>query len=85
MMDEYVYDLNFTEEISNKMQVPKSIKVNGDISDFRPLSFYVDNNSRSGDNFDMRVPEKIVLLGILNIFLLMFFFCRLMYYFFSKF
>jgi len=62
-MDEHVYDLNFTEEISNKMQVPKSIRVNGDISNFRPTSFYLDDNSRFGDNFDMRVPEKIVLLG----------------------
>jgi len=63
-MDDHVYDSDFTEEISNKMQVPKSIRVNGDISNFRPTSFHVDDNNRFGDNFDMRVPEKIVLLGI---------------------
>lgn len=62
-MDERIYDTNFTEEISNKMQVPKSIRVNGDVSDFRPSSFYADDNSRYGDNFDMRVPEKIILMG----------------------
>lgn len=59
----HTYDLNFTEEISNKMQVPKSIRANGDVSNFRPTSFHADDNSRYGDNFDMRVPEKIVLLG----------------------
>lgn len=62
-MEDHVYDTNFTEEISNKMQVPKSIRVNGDVSDYRPTNFYADDNSRFGDNFDMRVPEKIVLMG----------------------
>ncbi|VVC25606.1 Hypothetical protein CINCED_3A005753 [Cinara cedri] len=62
-MDEHIYDSNFTEEISNKMQVPKSIRVNGDVSDFRPTSFYADDSTRFGDNFDMRVPEKIILMG----------------------
>lgn len=61
-MDDHVYDINFTEEINKKMQVPKSIKVNGDVSNFRPTSFYTEDNP-FGDNFDMRVPEKIVLMG----------------------
>lgn len=66
-MDDHVYDTNFTEEISNKMQVPKSIKVNGDVSNFRPTSFNGDDNHhRYGDNFDMRVPEKIILIGEFN-------------------
>lgn len=62
-MEDRVYDTMFTEEISNKMQVPKSIKVNGDVSNFRPTSFNGDDANRFGDNFDMRVPEKIILLG----------------------
>lgn len=62
-MEDRVYDTMFTEEISNKMQVPKSIKVNGDVSNFRPTSFNGDDINRYGDNFDMRVPEKIILLG----------------------
>lgn len=62
-MEDRVYDEIFTEEISNKMQVPKTIKVNGDVSNFRPTSFNGDDNNRFGDNFDMRVPEKIILLG----------------------
>lgn len=62
-MDDRVYDSNFTEEISNKMQVPKSIRVNGEVSNFRPTSFHSDDNNRFGDNFEMRVPEKIVLMG----------------------
>lgn len=70
-MDEHIYDTNFTEEISNKMQVPKSIRVNGDVSDFRPTTFYADDNSRYGDNFDMRVPEKIVLMGKFYIYTVM--------------
>jgi len=73
-MDDYIYDSNFTEEISNKMQVPKSIRANGDISNFRPTSLYADENNPFGDNFDMRVPEKIVLLGILNNYFLIIFF-----------
>ncbi|XP_050538448.1 transport and Golgi organization protein 11 [Daktulosphaira vitifoliae] len=62
-MDDYVYDSNFTEEINKKMQVPKSIKVNGDVSNFRPTNFYSDEDNPYGDNFDMQVPEKIILLG----------------------
>lgn len=62
-MEDRVYDTIFTEEISNKMQVPKSIKVNGDVSDYRPTSFNGDEMNRFGDHFDMRVPEKIILLG----------------------
>ncbi|NP_001155953.1 transport and golgi organization [Acyrthosiphon pisum] len=63
MDDHHVYDTNFTEEINNKMQVPKSIRVNGDVSNFRSTNYYSDDNSRFGDNFDMRVPEKIILIG----------------------
>jgi hypothetical protein len=81
-MDDHVYDTNFTEEISNKMQVPKSIRVNGDVSDYRPTSFYADDNSRFGDNFDMRVPEKIVLMGKNNDIAFITFFSN---YFFTKF
>jgi len=63
-MDEHhIYDVDFTEEINNKMQVPKSIRVNGDVSNYRSSNYYTDDNSRFGDNFDMRVPEKIVLIG----------------------
>lgn len=63
MDDHHVYDTNFTEEINNKMQVPKSIRVNGDVSNYRSTNYYSDDNSRFGDNFDMRVPEKIILIG----------------------
>lgn len=63
MDDHHVYDTNFTEEINNKMQVPKSIRVNGDVSNFRSSNYYSDDNSKFGDNFDMRVPEKIILIG----------------------
>ncbi|XP_050432672.1 transport and Golgi organization protein 11 [Adelges cooleyi] len=63
MEDYNGYDSNFTEEISKKMQVPKSIRANGDYSNFRPTSFYSDETNPYGDNFDMQVPEKIVLLG----------------------
>jgi len=63
MDDHHIYDVNFTEEINNKMQVPKSIRVNGDVSNYRSSNYYTDDNSRFGDNFDMNVPEKIVLIG----------------------
>ncbi|KAE9532369.1 hypothetical protein AGLY_009992 [Aphis glycines] len=63
MEEHHIYDVDFTEEINNKMQVPKSIRVNGDVSNYRSSNYYTDDNSRFGDNFDMRVPEKIVLIG----------------------
>nr|CAG4640982.1 EOG090X08OG [Eulimnadia texana] len=61
-MEDYSrYDPSFTAEISNKMQVPKHIRM-GDSDkedDFTPNGTYVTGSPR----FDMNVPDRIVVVG----------------------
>jgi hypothetical protein len=67
---DHFYDPNFTAEISQKMRVPKRIKVDGESDE--PKNGENFNHWMPKEKLDMHVPEKIVVLG--NQFLL---FCLL--------
>ncbi|XP_039295683.1 transport and Golgi organization protein 11 isoform X2 [Nilaparvata lugens] len=62
---EHLFDPNFSEEISHKMQVPKRIKVNGDNEDdvvmgvggSQPVSAWLN------EKIDMHVPDRILVIG----------------------
>ena len=61
---DHFYDPNFTADISQKMRVPKRIKVDGEIDDD------VHNNLGTNwstmlatEKFDMHVPDRIILAG----------------------
>lgn len=56
---DHYYDPNFTAEISAKMQVPKRIKISGDMDDdeeFAPKPWLPEK-------IDMRVPDRILVAG----------------------
>uniref|UniRef100_A0A1B6I7T5 Mff-like domain-containing protein n=1 Tax=Homalodisca liturata TaxID=320908 RepID=A0A1B6I7T5_9HEMI len=59
---DHFYDPKFTQEISQKMRVPKRIRVDGetedDVSTNLPLSSW-----NQPDKFDMQVPDRILVIG----------------------
>lgn len=62
------YDPNFTLDINQKMTVPKSIRVSGDYSDDDSSSINGNNNWNQAipaDKFDMNVPDRILVVGML--------------------
>lgn len=56
---DHFYDPTFTADISQKMQVPKSIRVSGD----REIDDYQRHNSWLNEKFDMHVPDRILVVG----------------------
>lgn len=59
------YDPNFSVDINKQMQVPKSIRVNGDYMD---QDIVVTNTSTwnqmsTMDKLDMQVPDRILVIG----------------------
>lgn len=56
---DHFYDPTFTADISQKMQVPKSIRVagDGDMDDFQR------HNTWLNEKFDMHVPDRILVVG----------------------
>lgn len=63
---DHFYDPNFTAEISQKMRVPKRIKVDGDTQD-EVVSNLPANSWHNNEKFDMQVPDRILVLGKLNL------------------
>lgn len=68
---DHFYDPTFTQEISQKMRVPKRIKVDGETEDV------VSNNLPSNtwqqpEKFDMHVPDRILVLGTVMLKLILF-------------
>nr|CAG4638548.1 EOG090X08OG [Cyclestheria hislopi] len=59
------YDPHFTAEISAKMQVPKRIRVAGNLDDDAPFtgSFVSRYGGNQEPKFDMKVPERILVVG----------------------
>uniref|UniRef100_A0A1B6G236 Mff-like domain-containing protein n=1 Tax=Cuerna arida TaxID=1464854 RepID=A0A1B6G236_9HEMI len=58
---DHFYDPTFTQEISQKMRVPKRIRVDGeedDVSANLPPSSW-----NQPDKFDMQVPDRILVIG----------------------
>ena len=66
---DHFYDPNFTAEISQKMRVPKRIKVDGDHDDI-VVNGDNFNHWMPSEKLEMNVPEKIVVLGNLLLFFL---------------
>lgn len=59
-----IYDVDFTKDISRKMRVPKKIRGTGDtIEDELQHNSNVGGWSGHHDNFDMRVPDRIMVAG----------------------
>ena len=56
---DHFYDPTFTADISQKMQVPKSIRVSGD-SD---IDDHHRHNAWLNEKFDMHVPDRILVVG----------------------
>lgn len=59
------YDPNFSVDINQRMQVPRSIRVN---SDYKEEDIIIKNRPMwnqvpTMDKFDMHVPERIVVVG----------------------
>lgn len=52
------FDLDYTQEISQKMRVPKNIRVSGDYSEEDPIW-----GLTTKENVDMNVPERILVVG----------------------
>lgn len=59
----HFYDPNFTVEISQKMRVPKRIKVDGESDEPVLNGVNYEPPWANVERFDMRVPEKIIVLG----------------------
>lgn len=59
------YDPNFDVDINKRMQVPKSIRVNGDYmdQDIALTNTSAWNQMSTMEKLDMHVPERIVVLG----------------------
>lgn len=59
-----IYDVDFTKDISRKMRVPKKIRGTGDtIEDELQHNSNPIGWSGHSDNFDMRVPDRIMVAG----------------------
>lgn len=59
------YDPNFSVDINQRMQVPRSIRVNSDYTeeDITVKSRPMWNQVSTMDKFDMHVPERILVVG----------------------
>ncbi|KAJ1520922.1 hypothetical protein ONE63_004000 [Megalurothrips usitatus] len=57
---DHFYDPTFTADISQKMQVPKSIRVAGGDGD---MDDHQRHNSWLNEKFDMHVPDRILVVG----------------------
>lgn len=58
---DHYYDPNFTAEITAKMQVPKRIKVAGNVDD--DLDEFAPKMPWQPEKIDMRVPDRILVAG----------------------
>lgn len=64
--DPLFLDTNFTQDISDKMSVPKRIRATGEVSDDDHLLSNqngIMNSWNYSDKIDMNVPDRIVVLG----------------------
>jgi hypothetical protein len=59
---DHFYDPNFTADISQKMRVPKRIRVDGE-SDDQISTGSNWNTMLANEKFDMQVPDRILVVG----------------------
>lgn len=60
---DHFYDPTFTQEISQKMRVPKRIKVDGKTEDDVTNNVISSNWNQPTDKFEMHVPDRILVIG----------------------
>ncbi|GFG38727.1 hypothetical protein Cfor_07034 [Coptotermes formosanus] len=60
---DHFYDPNFTADISQKMRVPKRIKVDGESDDDQSNTGSNWNTVLANEKFDMHVPDRILVVG----------------------
>lgn len=60
---DHFYDPNFTADISQKMRVPKRIKVDGESDDDQNNAGSHWNAALASEKFDMHVPDRILVAG----------------------
>jgi len=60
---DHFYDPNFTADISQKMRVPKRIKVAGESDDDQNNAGSNWNTALASEKFDMHVPDRILVAG----------------------
>jgi hypothetical protein len=60
---DHFYDPNFTADISQKMRVPKRIKVDGESDDDQSSTGSIWNTVLANEKFDMHVPDRILVAG----------------------
>jgi len=60
---DHFYDPNFTADISQKMRVPKRIKVDGESDDDQSNAGSNWNTALANEKFDMHVPDRILVAG----------------------
>nr|CAG4642614.1 EOG090X08OG [Evadne anonyx] len=61
-----MYDTNFTADISNRMQVPKRIRIGGNNSDGDPMmngNYGPKFDHHAASKYEMRVPDRILVVG----------------------
>jgi hypothetical protein len=64
---DHFYDPNFTADISQKMTVPKRIRVDGESGDDQSSNGSNWNAVLGKEKLDMRVPERILVVGKINL------------------
>lgn len=60
---DHFYDPNFTADISQKMRVPKRLKVAGESDDDQNNAGSNWNTALASEKFDMHVPDRILVAG----------------------
>jgi hypothetical protein len=60
---DHFYDPNFTADISQKMRVPKRIRVDGGVDDDQINVGSNWNTVLVNEKFDMHVPDRILVVG----------------------
>lgn len=60
---DHFYDPNFTADISQKMRVPKRIKVDGESDNDKNNAGSNWNTALASEKFDMHVPDRILVAG----------------------
>jgi hypothetical protein len=60
---DHFYDPNFTADISQKMRVPKRIRVDGESDDDQNSTGSNWNTMLANEKFDMHVPDRILVVG----------------------
>lgn len=60
---DHFYDPTFTQEISQKMRVPKRIKVDGETEDDVANNIPPSSWNQQAEKFDMQVPDRILVIG----------------------